>query len=156
MATRRVIKGVLGNFLGTYVSRYSEYRGYLLFGFLVNDLEEMRINLLGQSVSDPDSPTGVAVSRAVAKFEDQRRKAGLASSRVREAWLTIRRLPGPVQGVANGHLCDGFNVSFVVEAVMDDSKRYERQQTVFIAPQDVMTKLPRGRGPYFYVPPGAP
>ena len=56
MASRRVIKGVLGNFLGTYVSRYSDYDGYWLFGFLVGDLGELRINLLGQSVSDPDTP----------------------------------------------------------------------------------------------------
>ncbi len=78
MATRRIIKGVLGNFLGTYVSRYSDYDGYLLFGFLVGDFAELRINLLGQSVADPDSPLGVAVLTAVAKFEDQRAKAHLA------------------------------------------------------------------------------
>ena len=90
MASRRVIKGVLGNFLGTYVSRYSDYDGYLLFGFLVGELGELRINLLGQSVSDPDSPRGVAVLSAVARFEDQRRKGGLAASRIREASLTMQ------------------------------------------------------------------
>ncbi len=34
MATRRAINGVLGNFLGTYVSRYSDYDSYWLFGFI--------------------------------------------------------------------------------------------------------------------------
>ena len=48
MATRRVIKSVLSNFLGTYVSRYSEYDGYLLFGFLVADFDEL-MNLMGQA-----------------------------------------------------------------------------------------------------------
>ena len=35
MPTRRVIKSVLHNFLGTYTSRYSDYNGYWLFGFMV-------------------------------------------------------------------------------------------------------------------------
>ena len=75
MATRRVIKCVLGNFLGTYTSRYSDFGGYWLFGFLVADLAELQINLLGQDVSDPASPSGVAISSAVAKFDEQREKS---------------------------------------------------------------------------------
>ncbi len=35
---RRIIKAVLDNFLGTYTSRYSDFHGYWLFGFLVKDL----------------------------------------------------------------------------------------------------------------------
>src|SRR3989442_987351 len=82
------------------------------------DLGEVRINLLGQSVSDLDTPMGVAVLSAVAKFEDQRRKAGLAPSQVRDAWLTIRRLPGLAWGSVNGHSCAGFNLSFLAAAMM--------------------------------------
>jgi hypothetical protein len=136
MATRRVIKGALGNFLGTYVSRYSNYNGYLLFGFLVTDLDELRINLLGQEVREPSTPTSAAVSSAVGKFDDQRRKAHLAASQVREAWLTIRKLPGSKQGSVNGHSCSGFNVSFSAEATMDDGKHYEKQRVVFMAPHN--------------------
>jgi hypothetical protein len=145
MATRRVIKGVLENFLSTYVSRYSDYEGYLLFGFLVGDFAELRINLLGQSVSEPLSPMGVVVLSAIAKFEDQRRKAGLADSRIREAFLTIRQLPGSVSGSINGHNCPGFNVSFLAEAVMDDGKRYERDRVVFVAPHQPAVELRSGR-----------
>jgi hypothetical protein len=90
MPTRRVIKGVLGIFLGTYVSRYSDYDGYLLFGFLVSEFQEVRINLLGQSVADPKTPMGVAVLSAVAKFAQQLQRASLPLSRVRNACLTIR------------------------------------------------------------------
>ena len=46
MAKRRAIRGVLGNFLGTFTSRYSDYDGYWLFGFLVADLKDLRIDLL--------------------------------------------------------------------------------------------------------------
>jgi hypothetical protein len=136
MATRRVIKSVLGNFLGTYVSRNSDYDGYLLFGFLVGDLGELKINLLGQSVSDPETPLGVAILSAAVRFEDQMRKASLVRSQVRDAWLTIRKLPGLVEGSVNGHPSTGFNLSFLAGAVVDDGKRYQRERVVFVAPHN--------------------
>src|SRR4051794_17775759 len=98
MATRKVIRGVLSNFLSTYVSRYSDYDGYWLFGFLVSDLGELRIDLLVPIVGDPDTPLGAAIRSAAAKFADQAGKAGLTRSQVRDAWLAILRLPGPVGG----------------------------------------------------------
>jgi hypothetical protein len=45
MASLRAIKCALHNFLGTYSSRYSEYSGYWLFGFLVNDLTRIDFDL---------------------------------------------------------------------------------------------------------------
>jgi hypothetical protein len=143
MASRRVIKGVLGNFLGTYASRNSDYHGNLLFGFLVGDLGELRINLLEQHVNDPDTPVGVAVWSAAAKFQDQRQKAGLAPTQVRDAWLTIQRLPGLEWGSVNGHSCAGFNLRFLAAATMDDGKRYERERVVFVAPHDSTVELRR-------------
>src|SRR5688572_18734716 len=112
MATRRAIRGVLGNFLGTYTSRYSDYGGYWLFGFLVADLGELRIDLLAPPPGESDAPLGVAARSAAAKFADQLRHAGLARSQVREAWLTIRKLPGPAVGAVNGVPCGGHNVRF--------------------------------------------
>jgi hypothetical protein len=134
MPTRRVIKGVLGNFLGTYVSRYSDYDGYLLFGVFVATLDELRVNLLDQSAGEPNSPAGVAVRLAAAKFEEQRQKAGLPSARIREAELTIRRLPGLVAGSVGGYERQGYKVSFRVVAALDDGKKYERERVEFIAP----------------------
>ena len=44
MATADVIKSVLRNFLETFASRYTDYDGYWLFGFLVeHDLNELGI-----------------------------------------------------------------------------------------------------------------
>ncbi len=145
MPTRRLIKGVLGNFLDTYVSRNSDYDGYLLFGFLVGDIGEMIINLLEQSVSRPDSPKAVALSSAAAKFEDQRRKAGLDPSQVHQASLKIRRLPGVESISVNGHSCAGFKLRFLAEAVMDDGRRYERERVVFVAPHDPRVELRSAR-----------
>lgn len=143
MATRRVIRGVLGNFLSTYVSRYSDYDGYWLFGFLVGDLGELRIDLMGPTVTDPETPLGLAIRSAAAKFKDQGRKLGLASSQVLEAWLKIQRLPDSVGGSVNGHPCDGYNLSFRAGAVMDGGRRYERQQIVFVARHNAEVELQR-------------
>jgi len=95
MASRRVIKAVLGNFLGTYISRYSDFDGYWLFGFLVESPDDIRVDVLQENhVTCSGSPSDLATTLAVAKFDDQRPKAGLAPSQVRSAWLTIRRMPG--------------------------------------------------------------
>ena len=140
MATRRVIKSVLGNFLGTYTSRYSDFGGYWLFGFLVADLTELQINLLGQEVSEPASPRGVAISSAIAKFEEQREKSHLARSHIHEAWLTIQRLPGTDFGWHNKLWAAGFKVCFSASARTDDGKRYDRNCTVFVTSHDPLVE----------------
>src|SRR5262245_28787953 len=102
MATRKAVRGVLGNFLGTYTSRYSDSDGYWLFGFLVADLGELRIDLLAPPASDSEGPLGLAVRSAAAKFADQMQKAGLVCPQIQEAWLTIRKLSGQTAGSVNG------------------------------------------------------
>ena len=136
MATRRAIKGVLGNFLGTYESRYSDYHGYWLFGFLVGELGELRIDLLGQPIHDPKSPLEVAVQSAAIKFKEQCQKAHLVLDQVQKAWLTIRRLPGSIRGPVNGRPCDGYSLRFTAEAVMVGGRSYGRDQIVFVAPHN--------------------
>ena len=136
---------MLGNFLGTYTSRYSSYDGYWLFGFLVADLGELRIDLLGTPAGEADTPLGVAVRSATAKFADQVHKAGLVGPQIREGWLTIRKLPGPTTGSINGIPCDGHNVSFAVGAVMDGGRRYDREQVVFVAPHNAEVELRSAR-----------
>jgi hypothetical protein len=141
MATRRLIKGVLGNFLGTYVSQMARYRGQLLFGHLIEELSELRINLLGQPTGDPDSPIGTAIQIAVTRFEEQRRRAQLRHEWLREAWLTLHRPPDLVYGTINGHTCAGFLMRFVATAVLDTGSRYERERVEFIAPHETVAAL---------------
>jgi hypothetical protein len=145
MATRRTSRGVLGNFLGTYTSRYSDYDGYWLFGFLVGDLAELHVDLLAAKVGDTVTPVGMALRSAANKFDDQLRKAGLVRSQVREACLTIRRLPGSAEASVNGHLCAGYNVSFSAGAVMDGGKRYDREQIMFVAPHNAKVEFRSAR-----------
>jgi hypothetical protein len=136
MATRKVLKSVLWNFLGTYMSRYSDYDGYWLFGFLIGDLQELRINALGQVVNDPDSALGIAIQSAAEKFKDQCEKAGLIPSRIREAWLTIKKLPDAVRGPVSGRPSDGYSLRFTAEAVTDGGRHYGQERTVFVAPHN--------------------
>jgi len=136
MAPRRAIRGVLENFLGTYTSRYSDFDGYWLFGFLVADLGELCIDLVAPPADDLECPLGVAVSSAAGKFTDQLQKAGLARPQVQEAWLTIRKMSEQITGSVNGVACAGHNVGFSAEAVMEGERRYERERVVFVAPHN--------------------
>jgi hypothetical protein len=127
--TRRVLRGVLWNFLGTFTSRYSDHRGYWLFGFLVVDFETLDFDLLadplGQRLSD-------ATHRlAVDRFMEQLAKAGLDRSNVADARLRIVR---GHQTTRRQH--EGWDVHFVALAVADSGRQFECRKTVFVAPHD--------------------
>jgi hypothetical protein len=134
MSSRRAIRGVLGNFLGTYTSRNSDYEGYWLFGFLLPELGSLRIDLLAKSEGGPVTPQDVAIRLAEIKFRDQVRKADVSLSCIGEAWLSIRKQPEPITRPVNGRPCQGHTVCFTVEVIMDNGKRYEKQKAVFVAP----------------------
>lgn len=136
MARSKAICGVLANFLGTYASRYSSYDGFWLFGFLVRDLTEIRIDLLAPPPSEAGSPVGTAVRFAVVKFEDQMRKAGVIHAQVREASLVIRMLPDVVEGTINGVRCVGCNVSLLAHALTQSGRQHERERILFVAPHN--------------------
>ena len=141
MTTQRAIRGVLGNFLGTYTSRYSDFDGYWLFGFLVDSLSDQEIDLLATACDGRKSPICFAIESAAAKFEDQMRKAGLERSQVREASLSIRRLSEPLMGAVNGRPSAGYNLSFKATAMMESGRRYESERIVFVAPHNPKFEL---------------
>jgi hypothetical protein len=144
MTSPQSILGVLDNFLGTYTSRHSDYRGYWLFGFLVNNFDELRMDLLSPVVNQSDDPEQAATALAAAKFADQLAKAGLTRSQVRDAWLTIRRIPDLVTRVVSGRPRLGHNVSFAAEATAA-GKQYRRERVVFVAAHDPRLELPSTR-----------
>jgi hypothetical protein len=136
MPSQRAMRSVLGNFLGTFTSRYSDFDGYWLFGFLLGDNGELRIDLLNPSVHGLNIAGSAAAALAVDKFDDQLKKAGFSQSQVRDAWLLIDKLPGLVSGTVNGHPCSGYRVSVSAGAAMDDGRRYEKRTILFVAPHD--------------------
>ena len=143
MASSRMIKSVLRGFLGTYTSRYSDYRGYFLFGLIVSDLDELEVNLLSPRASGPASALASAEKLAATKFEDQVRKAGLRPEQILEARLTIKRSPTMATGSVNQHPCEGWHVTFHASALMDQGRLYKDEQVLFVAPHDPRVELRR-------------
>lgn len=118
--SRRIIKSVLHNFLGTYTSRNSDFHGYWLFGFLVEDINQINVDLLGADRNQENtksrfnrggalqrfvysffrhpypyyayrSPIAYAEWLAAQRFAEQICKAALPRSWFREARLEITR-----------------------------------------------------------------
>ena len=137
MATRRIIKSVLRNFLGTLTSRYSDWHGYWLFGFVVNDLERLDHDLLIPVADSPeDTPLAHIRSLATIKFQEQLSKARLDPIHIREATLILERLQGRVEVQAYRYARSGYRVRFMVSATTDLGKVYECEHIVAVAPHD--------------------
>ena len=134
MPPRRAIGAVLHNFLGTYTSRYSDYRGYWLFGLMLEKLDRLEIDLLAASPALTEPLFVFAVDLAVAKFAQQLALAGFGRSSLREARLAITKVPGSVQGQVNGHTRTGYMVRFAAQAISDQGKSYGHEKLIFVAP----------------------
>jgi len=81
MASQKVTPSVLHNFLGTLASRNSDHKGYLLWGFVIKRLQEVRIDLLGSGRARGRTPLRRLVAEFVrARFREQLSKAGLEAT----------------------------------------------------------------------------
>ena len=137
MSNHRIIQSVLDNFLGTYTSRYSDIDGYWLFGFLVNDIEDVKINLiLPSEENDERTPMAIARRLAIIKFAEQAKKASIDISHIREAHLGIIKSPDSRQEFVNVHECFGYNLIFTANAVTNSGKKYQSVMIIFVAPHD--------------------
>jgi hypothetical protein len=141
MANRRMLKGVINGFLGTYTSRYTAYQGYWLFGFLIAETPLLQIDLLGDRERRGRDPVELSRCLAVRAFADQRAKAHLRESCVRRAGLAIRVLAERVEEVAGGSLRRGNHVSFDVEVESDHGKTYRATRKIFVAPHDPAVEM---------------
>jgi hypothetical protein len=136
VTTPRILTGVLRGFLGSYVSRNSDFHGYWLFGLLVTDLRRMEIDLL----SVPDSamvltPDEAARVLAAAKFLDQLTKVGFSVTRLASATLVLERL-AQVTALAGCYARPGFNVLFRASVTADTGRVFTSEDVVFVAPHD--------------------
>ena len=91
MPSSRILGAVLHNFLGTLISRYSDYGGYWLFGCVVEDLAETDVDLFGVSSTDEANPVNALRALARLRFQEQLAKSGLPRQRVSNAVLHWRR-----------------------------------------------------------------
>ncbi|MCC9603758.1 hypothetical protein LOC67_24675 [Stieleria sp. JC731] len=129
------MKSVLEGFIGTYTSRYSDLRGYWLYGQLPFDTSEYHIDLLA-TPSDTDAPVAVAQRLATRRFEEQLAKSGVDAASIRSADLRIKMHSETVKGWQGDYRSDGHMVEFTAIAVMDNGRSYERHRTVFVAPHN--------------------
>ncbi len=132
------IKGVLHNLLGSYGSRNSDYKGYWLFGFLVAELDEMRIDLLNPKEESDDKPSVFAEKLAIRQF----RKligAGAAISNIKEASLSIKKLPGYV----GGRMAPGHTVQLLARVVFQSERAVEVERRIFVAVHNPLAECRR-------------
>src|SRR5688572_17083750 len=122
MPTRRILKSVWHNFLGTYTSRYSDYGGYWVFGFLIPNLESVEFDLLANKTCERNSPIEFARNLASKAFADQVNKSRIAIGVIKEARLRIEKLPGVVAGLVNGYPSDGHLIRFFATVKMDTGR----------------------------------
>ncbi len=142
--TRKVLNGVLAGFLTTFASRYSDYRGYWLFGFVVAGKQPLQLDLRREA-DHGASPEAFAASLAAARFADQLHKSCLPPSTVREASLVVEWSPDElVERLAGEHLRRGFDVTFRATAIADTGRRFQRELVVFVAPHDPRMEYQRG------------
>jgi hypothetical protein len=129
------IKSVLDAFLGTFTSRYSDFDGYWLFGFLVADLDRRTIDLLGVSAADDvRAPWDFASALARARFRDQADKQRVPLEAIRSAEMEVAKLPGVAEALINTERWAGSNVQCTVRATTPDGRAVERTRRVFVAP----------------------
>jgi hypothetical protein len=137
MTRRRMIAGVLHNFLGTFTSRYSDFTGYWLFGFLVEAIGGLNIDLLDTNESNSEySASAFARQLAARKFSEQISKARVPRTWFREARLELSRPAEPRIGSVNGRSISGYAVSLTVHVGTDLGRTYASAATMFVAPHD--------------------
>ena len=147
MSRRNVIKAVLVGFLGTWTSRYSEYDGYWIFGFLVPDLVDWEIELLQEPPMDGPNmgPRAFAIHRAVTAFGDQIRKVGLPISSVKQASIRVTTVEIGRPGWVNGVAVTGNVVRFDAAAVSNTGRSYSHTVSRFVCEHDPIRELRSSR-----------
>ncbi|MDB5343366.1 MAG: hypothetical protein JWP89_1743 [Schlesneria sp.] len=125
------------------MSRYSDFDGYWLFGFLVGTGESLEIDLLASQV-ETSSPEEKAAFLAQKKFADQLRKVGIGTSQIRSAGTRITRSPDRMRsrlyviGPLPPHELerDCYVVTCRAEVTLQDETVFAVERAMFVAPHD--------------------
>jgi len=128
------LQAAIDHFLDRYVSRFSEFNGYWLFGFLVRDNLNLEIDLLDEGNTGGRSPAGVA--RSIAVHEFQQLIARTPPHHVSQARLTIKTSDQSVEQLAGGALRRGHEMTFEVDVTTDEGTTHHATCARFVAPHD--------------------
>jgi hypothetical protein len=108
-----------------------------VFGFLVEGMDSLRIDLLAHITENADSTPLIFARRLAAqKFSEQIAKAVLSRERFREAYLDISKSPKSTLGLVNGRSSSGYDMRFQAHVVTDLGKAYDSTASIFVAPHD--------------------
>lgn len=128
-------RGALDGFLGTFMSRYSCFDGYWLFGFLVSELAELQLDLLDQTLRAPTTPLETAKALAGAKFRDQLAKRSLSPTGLSSARLVLTR-GKPSAELSGDRVRSGYVVNFDCRVVDQGGRQFQLARSAFVAPHD--------------------
>ena len=146
MPSRKLLTSVLRGFLGTYVSRYSDLDGYLVFGLASDALDGLDVDLTTDAPPPSLDPVSEVRRLAIRRFAEQLARVGLPGSVVRSATLAVRRVPDPRDRLETGRrVPTGHDYEFSVSVVTDLGRPYRAGCRAFIAPHapDVFTRSTR-------------
>jgi len=136
MPRARAMQGVLAGFLGIFTSRYSDFNGYWVCGFLVEDLRTVVLDLKAEVPGGAEDAFTFARGLAIEKFGEQARKHGFVAEEIDSASVSLSRLPGIVEGFVNGRLSSGYSVSVIARAQVRKGRQREREQIICAAPHN--------------------
>lgn len=143
MPRRRAIKAVMRNFLETYTSRYSDYEGYWLFGQVIDKFERLEFSLLVNGGTATEVVIAAVGRLAVERFAQQLKAARISRLWIRDAQLTMVRLPGQLSRLVNCHERNGHLLRFAFRALSDHGKVYACEKQVFVAFHDPTLEMRR-------------
>jgi hypothetical protein len=136
------INGAIAGFLGTYSSRYSDFRGYWLMPRLLSPSAPLTFDLMGTG-DLPNDPCGSAERLAREKFSQQLAKHRRKPSDLKSATLEIRTSDTSKRALAGPSTrdCYTMTLSLVVAATL--GKHFKRQIELLVAPHNPHFELRR-------------
>ena len=132
MPVTRTLKGVINSFLDTFVSRYSAYDGYWLFGVLVPELTTFCVDLLNPP-SDSRPHFQRAIQLAARKFREQAHKGKIDLQMLRVAKLTMSRREEPIPFEVSGFATEAWPLTVSVAAEDLRGRRHLAEQVLLVA-----------------------
>lgn len=141
MRPGRVVS-LLDGFLGTYTSRYSDYNGYWLFGFVVEEVDRLVVDLLLPAPQGHgEAPHTKTIELAISKFKEQSTKARIDLALFREASLTILRSPHLWKPGEVRARRIGYDLEFTARARPEGREALERKVKLVVSPHNPNIEL---------------
>ncbi|MDR3406547.1 MAG: hypothetical protein P4L99_28945 [Chthoniobacter sp.] len=135
MKNVKAIKGALNNFVATYTSRNADYDGYWLFGLLVEDLTELKFDLLKEAKDLPHpTPSQFAEILAAKQFRHQMQSAGVSVARITEALLEITKSSDATSVMIGDRAYTSHLIHVCAQAKSNHGRLFKAETSVFAAP----------------------